>query len=68
LEFNVPFQHKYGYIRDETSMRTKLFSCLVWDLRKEQLWCRWDHPVWATVRLKVRGFQVRVQLKINTKC
>jgi len=20
LEFNVPFQHKYGYIRDETFM------------------------------------------------
>jgi len=21
LEFNVPFQHKYGYIRDELQMR-----------------------------------------------
>jgi len=21
LEFNVPFQHKYGYIRDEASLR-----------------------------------------------
>jgi len=22
LEFNVPFQHKYGYIRDETALGT----------------------------------------------
>jgi len=24
LEFNVPFQHKYGYIRDETVRRVDL--------------------------------------------
>jgi len=24
LEFNVPFQHKYGYIRDENNGVTKL--------------------------------------------
>jgi len=23
LEFNVPFQHKYGYIRDETAYSTR---------------------------------------------
>jgi len=22
LEFNVPFQHKYGYIRDETKVKS----------------------------------------------
>jgi len=26
LEFNVPFQHKYGYIRDETNARNLLHS------------------------------------------
>jgi len=25
LEFNVPFQHKYGYIRDEYSSHTRLY-------------------------------------------
>jgi len=24
LEFNVPFQHKYGYIRDERTLRKNM--------------------------------------------
>jgi len=27
LEFNVPFQHKYGYIRDEQACRRGAMSC-----------------------------------------
>jgi len=28
LEFNVPFQHKYGYIRDESKkVSSLLFQC-----------------------------------------
>jgi len=31
LEFNVPFQHKYGYIRDE---RSGMESCILTQWRK----------------------------------
>jgi len=29
LEFNVPFQHKYGYIRDETAVKDARIYLLI---------------------------------------
>jgi len=39
LEFNVPFQHKYGYIRDDVFMGkgvaiVKYRESLLWTVRK----------------------------------
>jgi len=36
LEFNVPFQHKYGYIRDEGKLVKDLYSASV--LKRTRIW------------------------------
>ena len=45
LEFNVPFQHKYGYIRDEYEYLQKLITC-------EQTWCM--HNCYVTNKLDIQ--------------
>ena len=44
LEFNVPFQHKYGYIRDDTHTHTRLQQpCLknTFEMLQQDITCRY---------------------------
>jgi len=42
LEFNVPFQHKYGYIRDDMSLRdwnnAPPGHCILYPLQQGNCW------------------------------
>jgi len=56
LEFNVPFQHKYGYIRDDNGNKDGLLHGLI-------CWApglpgefsgRWGHTRWTTNTLTIK--------------